>query len=160
MKHYHEAIKRDPTNAKLYSNRAACYTKLMEFACAVKDCDECLKLEPTFVKAYLRKAAALLAMKDSVKAIDCYKKALELDPNCQEANDGYRDALRQTDDPEAIRKRAMEDPEVQQILADPGMQLILSQMQREPQAVQEHLKNPAVKAKIKKLMEVGLVSIM
>jgi len=132
----------------------------MEFACAVKDCDECLKLEPTFVKAYLRKAAALLAMKDSIKAIDCYKKALELDPNCQEAHDGHRDALRQTDDPEAIRKRAMEDPDVQAILADPGMQLILSQMQREPQAVQEHLKNPAVKAKIKKLMEVGLVSIM
>ena len=40
-------------------------------------------------------------------------------------------------DPEAVKKRAMADPEVQSILADPAMQMILQQMQKDPNAVRE-----------------------
>ena len=40
-------------------------------------------------------------------------------------------------DPEVVRKRAMENPEVQAILADPAMQMILQQMQKDPNALKE-----------------------
>ena len=53
----------------------------------------------------------------------------------------------------------MQDPDVQEILRDPAMRLILEQMQTDPKAVQDHLKNPEVKAKIQKLIEAGLIQV-
>ena len=53
---------------------------------------------------------------------------------------GYKDcAVKQysqkgSNDPEEVRKRAMNDPEVQQIMGDPAMRMILEQMQSDPQA--------------------------
>ncbi|KAK4467494.1 hypothetical protein MN116_008975 [Schistosoma mekongi] len=64
IRHYSEAIKRNPSDAKLYSNRAACYTKLMEFPLAISDCNTCIELDPKFVKGYLRKGAVCNTMKD------------------------------------------------------------------------------------------------
>lgn len=160
MKHYNEAIKRNPKDAKLFRNRAACYSKLMEFQLALKDCDEAIKLDPNFVKAYVQKGATLIVLKEPTKAMSAYAKAIELEPDCQEAIDGYRQcALENDSNPEEVRKRAMQDPEVQEILRDPAMRLILEQMQTEPRAVQDHLKNPEIRAKIQKLIESGLIQV-
>merc|ERR1712130_188612 len=132
VKHYTEALKRNPKDAKIYSNRAACYTKLNAFDLTIKDCDSSIALDPNFVKAYLRKANVLKAMGQAQKA---------------------------SNDPEEVRKRAMNDPEVQQIMGDPAMRMILEQMQSDPQAVQEHLQNPAIMQKIMKLKDAGLISM-
>lgn len=99
-------------------------------------------------------------MGKSSQAQSAYEKALELDPNCQEAIDGYRAcSIQSYSDPEETRKRAMNDPEVQKILGDPAMRMILEQMQSDPNAIQEHLKNPEIAAKFMKLREAGLVQV-
>jgi len=160
IKHYSEAIKRNPEDAKLFSNRAACYQKLAEFNLALKDCEECIRLEPDFVKGHIRKGYALYALKEFNRAQTAFQKAMDIDPNNQEALEGFRKcALTSNSNPEDVRKRAMADPEVQQILSDPAMRLILEQMQTDPKALQEHLKNPDVQSKIYKLMESGLIAI-
>merc|ERR1711872_221927 len=163
VKFYTEALKRNPKDAKIYSNRAACYTKLNAFDLTIKDCDASIALDPNFVKAYLRKANVLKAMGQAQKAMEVYGKAMELDPNSDEAKNGYKDCAvkqySQKGDPEQVRERAMNDPEVQQIMSDPAMRMILEQMQSDPQAVQEHLRNPAIMQKIMKLKDAGLISM-
>merc|ERR1719271_53292 len=53
---YSDAMKRNPKDHVPYSNRAACYQKLMEWALALKDAEMCVTMDPTFVKGWSRKA--------------------------------------------------------------------------------------------------------
>uniref|UniRef100_A0A1A9X5S2 Stress-induced-phosphoprotein 1 n=1 Tax=Glossina brevipalpis TaxID=37001 RepID=A0A1A9X5S2_9MUSC len=160
IKHYSEAIKRNPDDPKLYSNRAACYTKLAAFDLGLKDCEMCINLDVKFIKGYIRKGKILQGMQKTSQAMTAYQKALELDPSNAEALEGYRQcSLNFHRNPQEVLKNAMNDPEVQQILKDPAMRLILEQMQNDPNAVKEHLQNPAIANKIMKLMESGIIQI-
>ncbi|XP_015181039.1 PREDICTED: stress-induced-phosphoprotein 1 [Polistes dominula] len=160
IKHYSEAIKRNPDDPKYYSNRAACYTKLAAFDLGLKDCEKCVEIDPKFIKGWIRKGKILQGMQQQGKALTAYQKALELDPSNSEALEGYRScAVSVSSNPEEVRKRAMADPEVQGILRDPAMRLILEQMQSDPRALQDHLKNPDIAAKLQKLLESGLIAI-
>ncbi|CAJ0960865.1 unnamed protein product, partial [Mesorhabditis belari] len=160
MKHYNEAIKRHPDNAVLYSNRAACYTKLMDFQRALEDCESCIRRDKKFIKGYIRKGSCLLAMKEFTKAQEAYEQALSIDPANAEAMQGLRQSISNSDaTPEQVRERALKDPEVQEILRDPGMRMILEQMSQDPGAVREHLANPEIAKKILKLKQAGIIQM-
>lgn len=84
---YSEMTKRAPKDPRGYSNRAACFIKLLTFPSAVQDCDEALKLDPTFIRAYLRKAQAYFAMREYSKCLDACQAASEHDKDGKNARE-------------------------------------------------------------------------
>lgn len=170
VKHYSEAIKRNDQDPRSFSNRAACYTKLMALNEAVKDCEACIALDPTFIKGYVRKAAIEFIKKDYTKCLEICEDAktkdvekkhhAELDQQiykCYQAlNETTTGPATEAEREEAL-KRAATDPEVQRIMNDPVMQQILQQMQQNPAAIQEHMRNPVIAANIRKLIASGII---
>jgi len=161
---YSESLRRDPKNYKLFSNRAACFTKLMDWGSALEDIETCLKIEPTFVKAYIRKAKIQQYLKQYHKALDTYDKGLALDPEASELIEGKRVTLRAINEENATgqvdparRAEAMKDPEIQAILRDPMINKVLSDMQSDPQNAQAALKDPEIMGKLEKLIQAGVL---
>ncbi|KAI8988219.1 hypothetical protein BDF20DRAFT_854519 [Mycotypha africana] len=167
VERYTESIKRNDKDVRPYSNRAACYLKLMAVHEAEKDADKCIELDPTFVRGYIRKAAVQLIKREYQESIDTLKLAQEHDKEGKASREIQQQMMKAytamnpmgnaNESAEETLKRAAQDPEVQRILADPVMQQILQQMQADPAAAQEHLKNPQVANNIRKLMNAGII---
>ncbi|KAI9008317.1 hypothetical protein BC832DRAFT_553737 [Gaertneriomyces semiglobifer] len=168
VKFYTEAIKRNDADPRNYSNRAAAYIKLMALPEAEKDCDAALKLDENFVKAYIRKAGILHAKRDYMKALDMLQTASDKDTEGKHAVEIQQqqakcymglNAVQNAGNREELLQTAMADPEVQRIMGDPVMQSILKQMQEDPRAIQDHMKNPSVAAKIRTLVNAGIIQM-
>ncbi|VEU24204.1 DEKNAAC105427 [Brettanomyces naardenensis] len=171
VKQYSEMIKRDPSDARGYSNRAAALMKLMSFPDAIRDCQEAIKRDPKFIRAYLRKANAEMAMKQYKDVDDTLQKAREIEQKSGQANGAQmreieqllekaltqRFAPQEGETYEQTMKRVQQDPEVLEIMGDPVMQTILQQAQNNPAALQEHMKNPEVYRKVMILMAAGII---
>lgn len=163
LKEYSDAIKRNPEDPVLYSNRAACYTKLADFARGIEDCNTALKLDPKMFKAILRKANLQYSTKQYSEALETYQTAAAIDPENQDVKNGIqRVIMAQRGSGMSDEERyanAVKDPEIQQILSDPVMRQILEQMQNDPKAAQDHLKNPMIMNKIQKLVNAGVLKV-
>lgn len=149
VKEYSEAVKRNEDDPRNWSNRAACYIKLMSIPEAERDVEEAIKRDPEFVKAYIRKAQCQMARRDFVKAMETLelakskdkdgKNQVEIGQQMQKAQMSMYASTAQAQEgtPEEVMKKAMQDPEVQRILSDPIMRQILSQMETDPNSIQE-----------------------
>ncbi|TVY44925.1 Heat shock protein sti1-like protein [Lachnellula subtilissima] len=165
---YSEMVKRAPDDPRGYSNRAAAFIKLLEFPSAIEDCDRAIKKDPKFIRAYLRKAQAYFGMRDYSKCLDACTEASEVDEtkaNAREIEQQQQKALsamyssRENETEEETKERIQRDPEILGIMQDPIMQSILQQAQGDPAALQEHMRNPGIKAKIQKLVAAGVIRV-
>lgn len=167
---YTEMIKRAPDDPRGYSNRAACFIKLLAYPSAVQDCDLAIQKDPSFVRAYLRKAQALFAMREYNKCLDVCEEAMDKDnetggKNAREIRMQQEKAIqaqfaaREGETEEQTMERIQKDPEIVQILQDPVMQSILQQAKSDPKALQEHMKNPQVRRSVQKLMAAGVIRL-
>jgi len=77
---YNKAIKADPENGVLYSNRAAAFIHLQKEVKAIKDADQAIALKPDWAKGYFRKGNALVALRRWDEAIEVLTKSLEIEP--------------------------------------------------------------------------------
>jgi len=166
IEEYTEAIKRNPKNHFAFSNRAACYMKLMDWQRGLDDCNTCIKLKPDFIKAYTRKGRTQHFLKQYHKAIETFDKGLALDPKNEElVADKYKTQMAIQNenrsgnvDPKRAQE-AMKDPEIQQILADPAINEVLKNANSNPQALQAALADPDIRKKITKLMNAGILQV-
>ena len=157
---YGDAMKRNPKDHVPYSNRAACYQKLMEWQLALKDAETCVEMDPTYVKGWSRKGAIHTYLKEFHKAMDAYNMVLKLEPENADAKQQLENVVYQVNasnqtgeaDPER-QKRAMADPEIQAILGDAQMRSILQEMQTDPAKAQKAMRDPTIAGKLEKLSD-------
>ncbi|GAA5974076.1 hypothetical protein JCM21900_003383 [Sporobolomyces salmonicolor] len=166
VQHYTESIKRNPADARGYTNRAAAYTKLLALPEALRDADKAIEVQPDFVKGYIRKSHVLFAMKEYSKALAAIEEAAEKDTAQQHTRE-ITDQLRKVtladaqsrvgETDEQTYARAMRDPEVQQIMSDPVFQSILQQAQQDPRSLQQHMQNEGIRKKVEVLVRAGII---
>ncbi|KAJ1488226.1 hypothetical protein T484DRAFT_1939739 [Baffinella frigidus] len=91
---YNKAVKANPDNAALYSNRAAAFIHLEKEVKAIKDADMAIQLKPEWAKGYFRKGAALSALRKWDEAVEVLKKAAAIEPASKEINTLLRDVMK------------------------------------------------------------------
>ena len=139
----------------------------MAFNEASVDCEEAIRLDPNYVKAYVRKGALQTAMKKHNEALATLAKASKLDTDKKNAAEILQlqqkciSSMRSQSDlsDDEVSKRAEANPEIMAIMNDPVMRSILQQMQNDPRAINEHMKNPIVATKLQKLMDAGVIRV-
>ncbi|KAI3969049.1 hypothetical protein MKW92_021682 [Papaver armeniacum] len=83
---YTQAIKKDPSNATLYSNRAAAFLHLVKLSKALADAETTITLNPQWDKGYFRKGCVLEAMERYDDAIAALQIALQYNPQSAEVS--------------------------------------------------------------------------
>ena len=84
---YSQAIENDPSEAALYSNRAACYASLEKWEESLQDANTCLELRPDWPKGYFRRALALSKTGHVLEGRSMCDVGLRLDPESKELSD-------------------------------------------------------------------------
>ena len=80
IKHFTEAIKENPQDHTLYSNRSASYFNQGKSSSALQDADKCIEIKSDWDKGYQRRAMALQQRGHFDDSIAAYEKGLQYNP--------------------------------------------------------------------------------
>lgn len=83
---YTQAIKQDPSNHTLYSNRAAAFLNLAKLSKALADAEMTISLNPQWEKGYFRKGCVLEAMERYDDALAAFEAAMQYNPQSAEVS--------------------------------------------------------------------------
>ncbi|XP_041928382.1 uncharacterized protein si:dkey-33c12.4 isoform X2 [Alosa sapidissima] len=85
VKYFTDAIIHNPTEYKLFGNRAFCFEKMQQYEKSLMDANVALSMNPQWIKGLYRKGRALTGLKRYMEAMVVYKEVLTLDKSCAEA---------------------------------------------------------------------------
>ncbi|XP_047075350.1 U-box domain-containing protein 70-like [Lolium rigidum] len=91
--HYSEAIKKNPNEPAVLSNRAKCHIFLGALPEGLVDAEKCIELDPTFLIGYVCKAKVQALMHNYECSLATYIEGLKCDPNNLVVTDGLRRCL-------------------------------------------------------------------
>jgi tetratricopeptide (TPR) repeat protein len=94
VKIYTRAIGLDPSNASLFSNRAAAYLSLGKCTDALADAETGLERRPGWAKLYSRKATALDALQRYNEAIETWRAAVDAEDQTGTPEGGWVEPLK------------------------------------------------------------------
>ncbi|XP_051180264.1 uncharacterized protein [Lolium perenne] len=92
-KNYDEAMRLDPGNVTLLSNRSLCWLRFGNARKALNDAQLCKMMRPGWPKACYREGTALMLLKDYEKACGAFLEGVKLEPGNAEIEEGLREAL-------------------------------------------------------------------
>ncbi|KAM0751962.1 stress-induced-phosphoprotein 1 [Meredithblackwellia eburnea MCA 4105] len=146
--HYAESIKRNPADARGYTNRAAALTKLMALPDALKDAEKAIEVQPEFgsfaharalalfdepkltplspVKGYIRKSHVLFAMKEYSKATSAIEQAAEVDKEGKHTSEIASQLRKVTMADAESRQGETDEQAYARAMRDPEIQQIMS----------------------------------
>jgi stress-induced-phosphoprotein 1 len=87
-----EAIKLDPKNHVLYSNRSGSYAALGRYEEALNDANKCIELKPDWGKGYSRKGLAEFQLNRLEEAVCTFRAGLKIDSTNVALQDGLKQA--------------------------------------------------------------------
>ena len=93
--HYSSAIKADPNNYAIHSNRSLAFLKMQQFYLAYQDAKRTIELKPDWAKGYFRKGEVEYATFHFDKALTSYTKAFCLQKDDRSLMDAMKRAARE-----------------------------------------------------------------
>merc|ERR1711916_24712 len=126
--------------------------------------EKALEIDEKYVKAWAKKGDIEFLMKEYHKAMDSYKAGMAIEPNNAACKQGLQKVMMKVNsassEEQAERQaHAMADPEIQQILQDPAVRQVLTDLQENPAYGQQAMQDPTIRGKIEKLIAAGVLQV-